>query len=95
MITPEYRAAARKLCVETWIAETLEGDAALERCSEQFAERPEATLRPHMPALKARGVAVYVGSGNVFLVDLKPAAPVILQRRPLAQRTVTLTIPER
>mgnify|MGYP001558322434 CR=1 FL=1 len=73
-----------------WIAETIAGDAVAGRSSRDFVVDPEVQVRPHAQALNKRGVRIYAGSGNFFLVDVNGRAPRVLQRRPLAQRYVEL-----
>lgn len=84
--------AAKKACVEAWLEEALAGDRDMGRSSANFAIPPEQEIRPYMPSFKEKSIAVYVGSGNLVLVDLKPAEPLVVQRRPLAQRQVQLVI---
>ena len=93
-MSPAVRAAAKKAIVESWIGAAVAGDAALGYGDGQWAEPPAKAMKAHLRDLKARGLHVYVGSGQLLVADLRPANPVIVQRRPLAQRLVQIVIPE-
>lgn len=87
--------AAKKAMVEAWIQRTIAGDVELGRTVQNFAGNAVGALKRSAKGLNARGVRVYEGSGNVFLADLTGPAPVVLHRRPLAQRKVMLETLER
>ena len=82
--------AAHKAVVEAWMRDAVAGDARLGRGDANFQASPAVALKPHLKALRARGIVVYAGSGNVVLADVRGATPVVLQRRPLAQRQLRL-----
>ncbi len=86
----EQRAGLRKRLLESWIADAVAGDAALGRSDKNWAESPLLGMKAALPTLKAKGILVYAGSGQLVLADMKPEAPLVMQRRPLAQREVFL-----
>lgn len=89
------RAQAKKIALEAWILQALAGDEALGRGEHNFAQPPTAGMRQFVPGLNSRGISVYVGSGNLLLADLRGESPMVIQRRPLAQRYVKVCIQER
>lgn len=94
-ITAELRQQLKKIAVESWITEAIQADAELGRSDANFSVPPKKQMQPYLPNFKKNGIAVYVGSGNLILVDLKPEHPAIVQRRPLAQRQIELVIEEK
>lgn len=89
-----FLVAARKAAVEAWIGVATAGDAALGRGDAQWDVPPALAIKGRLADLKARGVTAYAGSGQLLLVDYRPLAPAVIQRRPLAQRRVAIHIPE-
>ncbi len=83
---------ANRLLAEGWIDAAVRGDAALGRSSKNFVDEPEKVLRKRVRDFNARGVRLYSGSGNIFVVDVTRERPRIVQRRPLAQRFVELEV---
>lgn len=86
------RVNARKRAVESWIETAVAGDAVLGRSAANWAADPARGIKAFLPQFKAKGIAAYVGSGQLILVDFKPNAPLIMQRRPLAQREVVIDL---
>ena len=85
------RVEALKTAVESWITQTVEGDAAIGRKGTDFGVSPSASVsQADRRALLERGVVCYQGSGNYFQADLTGDNARILHRRPLAQRFVEL-----
>lgn len=85
------RRVANKEYVRAWIGYTVKGDAALGRTNASFLEDPQKALAPHAARLNAKDIYLFTGSGNIFVADAKPLQPVVIHRRPLAQRHVRLT----
>jgi len=85
------RLATNKQFAENWIEETIQPDIDAGLTDDNFVTPPqEQVSKDHIRALNSKGIRVYHGGGNFFLVDCKQKNPHIIQRRPLAQRYIEL-----
>lgn len=94
LLPTETRDQIRKKLVESWIGLATAGDHNLGRGDHNWAAPPTPMLKKLVPAFKDKGINVYVGGGQFLLVDMKPKNPLVIQRRPLAQRYVEIIINE-
>ena len=79
----------KELFVRAWIKETVQPDADRGMTVNNFlGDNPGAEMNKNRP--KNKDIKVYLGSGNYFMVDMRPKDPMIIQRRPLGQRMVQL-----
>lgn len=86
----ERRREGLKGRVKDWFRAEIAADAALGRSNASFGEDPRRVLQGAAARMNERGVVIFCGSGNFVLADLKGPAPVVIHRRPLAQRRVRL-----
>lgn len=90
-VAPTAKVIARKQMAEHFVAQATEADKRNGRSDANFAVKPaKAFSQALIDSMLHRGIAVYVGAGNVFLADLAGNSVHVVQRRPLAQRTVRL-----
>jgi len=80
-----------KSLAEAWITDTIKPDHEAGLSDNSFVLSPERQIPNELRLrLNSRGIRVYNGAGNVFLVDITGDRPRIIQRRPLAQRYIEL-----
>lgn len=86
----ENRRAANKTRVDAWVSSLIESDRDHGRSQDDFTvPQFAAAVNAMAPAMKAKGFDTYQGHGNVFYVKYDGAGdPVVVQARPLAERTV-------
>ena len=84
----------RARAIAAWVDQASAGDHALGRSGANWAEDPAIGIKRTAKALAEKGVVAYVGAGQLILVDTSHEVPLIMQRRPLAQRELFLKIDE-
>jgi len=89
-MTAEHREHNKRFA-EKWIESVVSADAAAGLSDHNFGVPPARQMgQEAITDMRARGINIYTGSGNFFLVDLNGSWPRIIQRRPLAQRYVEI-----
>lgn len=90
-MTKSVRAALNKAKAESWIKGITEAASRSGRSNDNFITPPAKQFgKAAILGLNQRGIRIYSGSGEVFLVDTNGDSPRIVQRRPLAQRFIKL-----
>ncbi len=85
------KAAKVKALAEAWITEVCDAAVKMGRTAANFVHPPAEQIPNEVrKTLNARGIRVYVGGDNLFLVDVNGEHPRLIPRRPLAQRYAQL-----
>lgn len=85
------RMVRNKSLAEGWIEKTIQPDIDAGLSDDNFMVSPaKQVTQEQLKALQSKGIKVYHGGGNFFLVDCKQKNPHIIHRRPLAQRYIEL-----